>query len=75
MKEVKLTIEGMSCGHCVRAVNEALAKVPGVTVDEVAIGTARVRLDESRATTDDVERAVSAAGYEASARSTGEQPN
>ena len=75
MKEVKLNIEGMSCGHCVRAVNEALANVPGVTVEEVAIGSARVRVDESQATTDDVERAVSAAGYEASVRTSGEQPN
>ena len=27
---MKLSIEGMTCGHCVKSVTEALAKVPGV---------------------------------------------
>jgi copper chaperone len=27
---VKLSVEGMSCDHCVRAVTDALSKVPGV---------------------------------------------
>lgn len=27
---VKLSVEGMSCDHCVRAVRDALAKVAGV---------------------------------------------
>jgi copper chaperone len=27
---VKLSVEGMSCDHCVRAVREALSKVSGV---------------------------------------------
>ncbi|MGF1641537.1 MAG: heavy-metal-associated domain-containing protein [Rhodospirillales bacterium] len=27
---VKLTVQGMSCDHCVRAVRDALARVPGV---------------------------------------------
>ena len=37
---VTLDIEGMSCGNCVRAVATALAKLPEVVVDSVAIGTA-----------------------------------
>jgi copper chaperone len=27
---VKLSVEGMTCDHCVRAVRDALSKVPGV---------------------------------------------
>lgn len=27
---IRLKIDGMSCEHCVKAVNEALAEVPGV---------------------------------------------
>jgi copper chaperone len=27
---IKLKIEGMTCGHCVKAVTEALSEVPGV---------------------------------------------
>lgn len=28
---LKLTVTGMTCDHCVRAVSEALIEVPGVT--------------------------------------------
>lgn len=41
----ELKIEGMTCGHCVRAVEQALAAVPGVKKAEVAIGTAKVETD------------------------------
>ncbi|HEY8428813.1 MAG TPA: cation transporter [Sandaracinaceae bacterium] len=41
----ELKIEGMTCGHCVRAVERALAAVPGVKKAEVAIGTAKVEAD------------------------------
>jgi copper chaperone len=40
---IKLKIEGMTCGHCVMAVNEALAAVPGVT------GPVAVSLDPGEA--------------------------
>lgn len=39
----KLKIEGMSCQHCVKSVDEALSEVPGV--DRVVA----VRLDEGEA--------------------------
>jgi copper chaperone len=35
-----LRIEGMHCGGCVRRVEKALADVPGVTIDEVGVGSA-----------------------------------
>ena len=28
---IELTVEGMTCGHCEKAVKDALAEVPGVT--------------------------------------------
>ncbi|HHH36913.1 MAG TPA: heavy-metal-associated domain-containing protein [Gammaproteobacteria bacterium] len=35
---IRLKIEGMSCGHCRKAVEEALSAVPGVTaVPEVNV--------------------------------------
>lgn len=37
-----LTIEGMSCGHCVSAVKEALGSLEGVRIEEVQIGHAVV---------------------------------
>jgi copper chaperone len=66
MKQLKLEVAGMSCGHCVHAVKEALASVPGVKVESVSIGTANVSLDETRATVSDLVDAVADAGYEAS---------
>lgn len=44
MKEV-ITIDGMSCGHCVHAVRQALANTDGVTVESVEIGSAVVSYD------------------------------
>lgn len=41
----ELTIEGMSCGHCVKAVEGALRALPGVTSVEVEVGRARVEGD------------------------------
>ncbi|HEY5545598.1 MAG TPA: cation transporter [Gemmatimonadaceae bacterium] len=65
-KQLKLDVSGMSCGHCVHAVREALGTVPGVTVEEVQIGSATVSLDEDKATVGTLLDAISDAGYEAS---------
>jgi copper chaperone CopZ len=60
-----LKVQGMSCGHCVRAVSEALKGVDGVQVESVEIGTARLKLDPGKATMSAVIDAVMDAGYEA----------
>ena len=65
MKQLKLDVSGMSCGHCVGAVRDALAGVPGVKVDEVRIGSASVTIDESKTKVSQLVDAVSDAGYEA----------
>lgn len=38
-----ISIDGMSCGHCVNAVTKALAAVPGVKIRSVAIGSAEIQ--------------------------------
>lgn len=58
-----LTIDGMTCQHCVRAVQDALEGVDGVTVESVQIGEARVEVDETRATTDGIAAALKEEGY------------
>lgn len=45
MEQHTLHITGMSCGHCVRAVDTALRDLAGVTVEAVQIGEATVRFD------------------------------
>lgn len=63
MKTLNLTIEGMSCGHCVMAVKKELSKLAGVTVESVEVGTARVQFDETTVTAERVKKAVEEAGY------------
>ena len=60
-----LKIEGMTCGGCVRSVENALGRVPGVsavTVD-LASGSARVAAPEGGGPA--LVEAVEAAGYDA----------
>lgn len=65
MKKVTLHIEGMSCGHCLNAVNQALAGVPGARIDSVRIGRAEVEVPEG-AGSDALVTAVEEAGYNVS---------
>jgi copper chaperone len=45
MHEVNFRIDGMHCGACIRRVTQSLQSVPGVEVEEVRLGAARVKLD------------------------------
>ena len=65
MERLNLTIEGMTCEHCVRAVKNRLTATPGVAVDEVTIGSARLRYDPTRTTVDEIENAIADEGYTA----------
>ena len=65
MRPLTLHIEGMSCGHCLNAVNRALAGLPGVEVDAVRIGRADVRYDEATIAPARIQAAVTEAGYRA----------
>lgn len=69
MTHATLDIEGMHCGHCLNAVNRALAALPGVQVESVQIGRADVWLDEAVTDRARLEAAVAAAGYRAKVRS------
>ena len=66
-ERVRLEIEGMSCGHCVAAVRRALEGVPGAEIEEVQIGSATVRIDPARVSSDSLVDAVSDEGYAAQA--------
>ena len=65
MQDLKLSIEGMSCDHCVRAVRGRLEKTPGVEVRDVKIGSADVRYDPAKTSVDDIEEAIADEGYTA----------
>ena len=65
MEQARIEIEGMSCGHCVRAVEQALAGMDGVRVGEVKIGGATVEYDPAVATPERIEKVISDEGYQA----------
>lgn len=58
-----LTIEGMSCGHCVKAVTMALHAVPGVDVKDVRVGQAVIDADATLVTRDQLAAAIDEAGF------------
>jgi copper chaperone len=58
-----LTIEGMSCGHCVKAVTMALQEVPGVDVKDVRVGRAVIDAEEPPVTGDQLAAAIDEAGF------------
>jgi len=63
MDKLTMQITGMTCGHCVAGVTRALKGVAGVTVDQVAIGTASVEYDPTATTPADIAKAVEEEGY------------
>lgn len=69
-KNLRLVIDGMTCGHCVSAVTTALTSLPSVTVRDVTIGTADVAFDADRVSVAQLLDAVNDEGYVASAEPT-----
>lgn len=65
MRPLTLHIEGMSCGHCLNAVNQALSGKPGVEVESVRMGRADLAYDEAVTTAEAVAALVTDAGYTA----------
>lgn len=63
MEKAELRIEGMTCGHCVAAVERALKAVEGVEVERVEIGSAVVAHDPERVGRDRIQSAVEDEGY------------
>lgn len=63
MAELKLDIQGMTCGHCVAAVRQALETTKGVVVKDVRIGAATVSYDETEVTPAQLVEVVADEGY------------
>jgi copper chaperone len=67
MKTTRLAVKGMTCGHCVQAVEKALRSSPGVTAATVHLddGAAEVEYDETRVSPEQLTAAVADEGYPA----------
>ena len=65
MQTVRLSIEGMSCGGCVRHVTQALEGVRGARVQDVKVGSATVAIDPQALSPQALVEAVERAGFTA----------
>jgi len=68
MNNLELEIDGMSCSHCVSAVSQALRELPGVNVEQVAVGAAQVSYQPDQISPEQIVLAVEDAGYSAQAK-------
>lgn len=66
MKTLTLEIEGMSCGHCLNAVNRSLSALTGVVVQSVQLGRATVAFDPDTIEAPRIAEAVEEAGFRVS---------
>ncbi|RDI66764.1 heavy-metal-associated domain-containing protein [Nocardia pseudobrasiliensis] len=59
------TVTGMTCGHCVSAVQKEIGKIDGVSSVDVDLATGRVVVESTAPISDtEVATAVDEAGYE-----------
>lgn len=63
MKDITVTIGGMTCKHCVMRVKRALEGLPGVSNLSVDVGSARITFDEAKIQQADIENAIVQVGY------------
>ena len=59
-KEFK--IEGMSCGHCVMAVEKVLNKLD-IEKKKVEIGSAAIEFDPDKVSEEDIKNSITESGY------------
>jgi copper chaperone CopZ len=64
MDQKTIEIDGMNCGHCVMSVKKALGKLPGVTVEDVKIGSATIHFDAAATNIQAIHKAIADAGFE-----------
>lgn len=66
MEKIMLNVEGMSCQHCVKAVNNAVGALPGinsVSVD-LAAKTVTVDYDPAKSSVDTIKAEIEDQGYD-----------
>ncbi|MDR0821839.1 MAG: copper ion binding protein [Oscillospiraceae bacterium] len=66
MAKSVIKVGGMSCEHCVKAVNDAISALAGVSGVKVSLkaGTATVKYDEAKVTLEAIHVAIKGVEYE-----------
>ena len=68
MSTLVLRIDNMHCGSCIRRVTQTLNTLPATHAQEVRVGSARI---ETAAAPEQIQQALSAAGYPTFVQSAG----
>ncbi len=63
MKTIELTVEGMTCGHCERSVEEALKKIGAQGKANSKTGLTQVTFDERKIDVEKIRDAINESGY------------
>ncbi|QFF97860.1 copper resistance protein CopZ [Psychrobacillus glaciei] len=66
VSQVTLNVQGMSCGHCVNAVESNVGKLDGVEQVNVHLETGKVDVsfDEEKITVEKIKETIDDQGYE-----------
>lgn len=66
MEKVTLTVNGMSCGHCVKAVENSVGELQGVSTVQVNLDarSVEVTFDSSLASLEKIKETIDDQGYE-----------
>lgn len=66
MENVTLNVSGMSCGHCVKAVEENVGKLTGVNSVKVDLdsGKVEVAFESEKLSLDTIKETIDDQGYE-----------
>ena len=66
MENVPLNVSGMSCGHCVSAVEGSVGKLNGVNQVKVHLesGKVDVAFDQEKVTLEEIKEAIDDQGYD-----------
>lgn len=66
MENITLNVQGMSCGHCVKAVETSVGALSGVQEVKVNLDEAKVTVafDEAAVSVDQIKEAIDDQGYD-----------
>lgn len=66
MKNITLNVQGMSCGHCVNAIEGSVGQLAGVNEVKVKLNDAQVEIafNESQVSLDKIKATIEDQGYE-----------
>ncbi|MCR2822417.1 copper chaperone CopZ [Lederbergia panacisoli] len=66
MENITLKVEGMSCGHCVKAVEGSVGKLQGVSNVKVNLeaGTVAVEFNNNEVNVDQIKETIDDQGYD-----------